>query len=102
MSNAMTETLLLEAKNLRKDYAGRGLGRGKTLNRAVDDVSFTLRPGRTLSIVGESGSGKSTVARMVMRLVEPTAGSIRFEGADWLASRGEALRTARGTVQMQF
>jgi len=94
---------LLEAKNLVKDYAIRGAGWGaKGTQRAVDGVSFTVQRGRTLSIVGESGSGKSTVARMVMRLIEPTSGSLRVDGADWLKIRGAELRCARKKVQLVF
>ncbi|HEY4066915.1 MAG TPA: ATP-binding cassette domain-containing protein [Burkholderiaceae bacterium] len=68
----------------------------------MNDVSFTLAKGRTLSIVGESGSGKSTIARMVMRLVEPTQGAIQIGGEDWLALRGGRLRRARKRIQLVF
>ncbi|MGS1109069.1 ATP-binding cassette domain-containing protein [Achromobacter anxifer] len=70
--------------------------------RAVDDVSFRLNKGRTLSIVGESGSGKSTVARMVMRLLEPTQGRIQLNGRDWLALPRRELRLARQKIQLVF
>jgi peptide/nickel transport system ATP-binding protein len=69
----MTTLPLLEARGLTKDYAGR---------RVVDDVSLTLHRGETLGLVGESGSGKSTVARMVLRLIEPTAGSVLYTPTD--------------------
>ena len=68
----------------------------------VDDVSFTIRRGETLGLVGESGSGKSTVARMLLRLIEPTSGSILFEGRDLLTLRRRALRALRPRIQMVF
>ena len=66
---------LLTVSNLTKRYR-RG---GKIVN-AVDDVSFTIGPGETLALAGPSGSGKSTIARLVLRLIEPDAGAIEFEG----------------------
>jgi ABC-type oligopeptide transport system ATPase subunit len=99
----MTPAPLLQADNLVKDYPLRRAGLGRaTLLRAVDDVSFTLARGRTLSIVGESGSGKSTVARMVMRLIAPTSGTIRINGRDWLGLGGNDLRLARQKIQLVF
>ncbi len=89
---------LLKVERLVKDYVVRG----KSTMRAVNDVSFTLEKGRTLSIVGESGSGKSTVAKMVMRLLEPTQGGIHVNGGDWLALRGRELRLARQKIQLVF
>ena len=65
----------LEVKNLVKDFSIRS-GWRRTSLRAVDDVSFTLVPGRTVALVGESGSGKSTVARMIARLEKPTSGQV--------------------------
>src|SRR3954449_2217510 len=59
--------------------------------RAVDGISFAVRPGRTFGIVGESGSGKTTMALAVMRLVEPTAGRIELDGENLLTLRGDAL-----------
>ncbi|MBV9459310.1 MAG: ABC transporter ATP-binding protein, partial [Bradyrhizobium sp.] len=78
---------LLEAKNLVKHFpASRNLfGRPTSFVRAVDGVSFHVDPGETLALVGESGCGKSTVSRLVLRLIEPDAGSISFEGRDLLA-----------------
>jgi len=69
---------------------------------AVDGVSFAMEPGETLALAGPSGSGKSTVARLVTRLVEPDAGAVSFEGQDWLALRGAALRARRARLQMVF
>ena len=70
---------------------------------AVDDVSFTLQPGRITALVGESGSGKSTIARLLVRLYKPTAGTIELGGRDvTLDRRRRALRTYRSQVQMIF
>ena len=78
-------TPFIEVENLVKHFPiTRGVIFQKRIGevRAVEDVSFTLSHGETLGLVGESGCGKSTTARLVMRLLEPTAGTIRFEGRD--------------------
>ena len=72
------------------------------VSSALDGVSLAIAPGETLGLVGPSGSGKSTLARVVIRLVEPDAGTIGFDGLDWLALSGGALRRARGGMQMVF
>jgi oligopeptide/dipeptide ABC transporter ATP-binding protein len=70
--------------------------------RAVDGVSFAIRRGRTLGLVGESGCGKTTVGRSILRLVEPTGGSVRFDGRDVRATGGAALRGLRRRMQVVF
>jgi peptide/nickel transport system ATP-binding protein len=84
---------LLTAANLVKQYGS---------SRVVDDVSLTLRRGETLGLVGESGSGKSTVARMILRLIEPTAGQVTFDGHDVLAASPRELRALRRRMQIVF
>ncbi|MGP0019945.1 MAG: ABC transporter ATP-binding protein [Candidatus Sulfotelmatobacter sp.] len=96
---------LLEIRNLTKvfphgDSPFGGKSRGEV--RAVDDVSLDIQAGETLGLVGESGSGKSTLGRLVLRLIEPTSGMVRFEGRDLLsASRGE-MRSLRRDLQIIF
>jgi peptide/nickel transport system ATP-binding protein len=70
--------------------------------RAVDDVSLDIEQGETLGLVGESGSGKSTLGRLILRLVEPTSGSVRFGGKDVLTASGEELRKLRRDMQIIF
>jgi ABC-type glutathione transport system ATPase component len=97
---------LLEARDLRKSYARvspmlSGNGGGARFI-AVDGVSFSVSAGETFAIVGESGCGKTTLARMLLRLIEPDSGELRFEGRDLLALRGEQLRVQRRQMQMIF
>ena len=93
---------LLEVEGLKKYYhAPRRWGRASGPPvRAVDGVSFSLARGETLALVGESGCGKTTTARAVTRLVEPTAGTVRFDGEDLLALSPEALRQQRRDLQI--
>jgi peptide/nickel transport system ATP-binding protein len=95
---------ILRVEGLTKHYgAGRGLfARLRPPVRALTDVSFQVARGETLGIVGESGCGKSTLGKAILRLVEPTAGGVRFEGRDLLAMRGSALRAERRHLQMIF
>ncbi|MBY6262645.1 dipeptide ABC transporter ATP-binding protein [Azospirillum sp. 412522] len=95
---------LLEIRDLKKDFPVRGglLGRSVRAVKAVDGVGFTLRRGETLGLVGESGCGKSTVGKLILRLMEPTGGTIRLDGRDMTAARGAVLRDFRRQVQMVF
>ncbi|EFW90881.1 oligopeptide/dipeptide ABC transporter, ATPase subunit [Haladaptatus paucihalophilus DX253] len=98
---------LLEVDGLTKHFADSGgflsgvFGEQKPV-RAVEDVSFTIRKGETLGLVGESGCGKSTLARAILRLVEPTDGTVYFKGENLTALDGEGLRSQRKDVQMIF
>ena len=95
---------VLEVRNLVKHFpVRRGLFRRTVAQvHAVDDVSFDIRPGETLSLVGESGSGKTTTGRCVLRLVEPTSGEVRFEGQDVLGLDRGSLRKLRRKTQVIF
>jgi oligopeptide/dipeptide ABC transporter ATP-binding protein len=95
---------LLEVEGLVKHFvADRSLfGRPTAYVKAVDGVSFRVEAGKTLALVGESGCGKSTVSRLVLRLIEPDAGSVSFEGRDLLAFNAQQLRAFRRDAQIIF
>jgi oligopeptide/dipeptide ABC transporter ATP-binding protein len=96
---------LLRAAGLTKHYpisSGTVLRRTVSLLRAVDDVSFEIGAGETLGLVGESGCGKSTVGRLLLRLVEPTAGHVEFMGDDLVTLAPDALRARRRDMQIIF
>ena len=98
----MAQQPLLEARQLTKVFVRGSFLSGRSTVRAVDDVSLSIDQGDTFGIVGESGSGKSTLARLVMRLVEPTSGTVRFDGRDLLALDTSALRGMRRHMQLVF
>ncbi|HVB98423.1 MAG TPA: ATP-binding cassette domain-containing protein [Candidatus Dormibacteraeota bacterium] len=89
---------LLRVRHLKKTFV---LPDGRQIP-AVDDVDFDLRAGETLAVVGESGCGKTTLARLLVRLLEPDGGQIVFLGRDWLQARGGELRRLRRQMQMIF
>ena len=96
---------LVEIRNLTKVFpiseSAFGAPRGGQV-RAVDDVSLNIERGETLGLVGESGSGKSTLGRMILRLVEPTSGSVAFERTDVLGANASDLRRLRRDMQIIF
>lgn len=98
---------LVEVRNLNKIYSQGESPLGAKLSgrnevRAVDDVSLDIHSGETLGLVGESGSGKSTLGRLILRLIEPTSGSIRFEDRDLLAASHGEMRRLRRDMQIIF
>lgn len=100
----MNNNCILEVKNLKKWFPVKsGLFlRARNYVRAVDDISFKISTGETLGLVGESGCGKSTLARTILRLIEPTAGSIVFEGHDISGISKEEMRKERRNMQIIF
>lgn len=96
--------VLLEVKNLVTQFPIKGGFFGRTVDyfRAVNDVSFTLKKGKTLGLVGESGCGKTTLGRTILRLVEPSSGSIIYNGKDITHIYAEELRLLRRKMQIIF
>jgi peptide/nickel transport system ATP-binding protein len=94
---ALVIPALLDARGLTKEYPREG-----GVTRVVDDVSFAIAPGETLGLVGESGSGKSTVARMLLRLIEPAAGEVCFEGEPLPPASSARMRGLRRRMQIVF
>lgn len=93
----MDDSILVSVRNLKKYFP-----RGKALVHAVEDVSFNIRRGETLGLVGESGCGKSTVARLILRLIDPDGGNIIFDGVDITNIPEKALKPFRKRMQIVF
>jgi peptide/nickel transport system ATP-binding protein len=95
---------LLEVKNLKKYFPIRGgiLSRVVANVKAVEDVSFTVKPGEVVGLVGESGSGKTTAGRAILRLIEPTSGEVNFEGTDVTKLSKSQMREYRKEMQIIF
>jgi oligopeptide/dipeptide ABC transporter ATP-binding protein len=101
----VSNDIALQAVDLVKHFSTGSsgvLGRATSIVQAVDGVSFTLPTGKTLGIVGESGCGKSTLARLVTRLIDPSAGSVILDGVDITTLSGKSLREMRRKLQMIF
>lgn len=101
----MSTEPILDVNELVKHFTvktSRGVRAYKNVVQAVSGVSFSVRPGETLGLVGESGSGKTTVGRCVLRLIEPTAGSVRFQGEELVGMRPDRLRELRRDMQIVF
>ena len=100
----MTAETLLRVEDLKKYFPIRKgvLQRVVGNVRAVDGISFTVRPGETLGVVGESGCGKSTMARTILRLIEPTSGVVEFEGKNVVTLTKSAMREMRREMQIVF
>src|SRR4029077_12845904 len=98
------ESPLVSVRGLTKHFPiKKGLfGKPAGFVRAVDGVSFDVMPGETLGLVGESGCGKSTTGRMILRLIEPTAGSIEFDGIDLVTLDKRQMRKLRRRIQVIF
>ncbi len=102
---AVSAGALVEVRDLVKHFpARRGVvaRRGAGVVHAVDGVSFAVRRGETLGIVGETGCGKTTTARLILRLLDPTSGTIAFDGEDITSARGARLKALRRDMQMVF
>ncbi|MEO3432803.1 ABC transporter ATP-binding protein [Inquilinus sp. CAU 1745] len=97
----MTDTPLLSVRSLAKHFGAGAFRRGPVV-RALDDISFDIAHGEVVGLVGESGSGKTTIGRSVLRLVEPTSGEVRFEGADVTSLSGREMRRQRRRMQYIF
>ena len=103
-ANNQPDDVLVRVRDLSKDFPVKGgiLRRTVANVRAVDNVSLDIRRGETVGLVGESGCGKSTLGRMLVRLLEPTHGSILFDGEDLAVATGDQLTNLRRNVQMIF
>jgi len=107
VATPVSTATLLDVRNLRKSFAASaGIFSSGAVRKpdftAVAGVSFSIAPAETFAIVGESGCGKTTLARMLLRLIEPDCGEIRFDGQDWRGFNSEQLRRHRRQMQMIF
>ncbi|MEJ2240052.1 MAG: ATP-binding cassette domain-containing protein, partial [Gemmatimonadales bacterium] len=93
---------LVAVHDLVKEYQTVGLFRKSGPLRAVDSVSLSIARGESVGLVGESGSGKTTLGRLILRLIEPTAGSVLFDGIDVFALDQGPLRSLRRRMQIVF
>jgi oligopeptide transport system ATP-binding protein len=101
----VSERPLVEAIDLVKHFPVSGgslFGKPAAMVKAVDGVSISIPAGATVGLVGESGCGKSTMGRLLLRLIEPTAGAVAFDGENILALEGRAMRQLRGRMQIVF
>lgn len=100
----MENKVLVECKHLTKEFptTSGSFGKNKATVHAVTDVSLKIYEGETLGVVGESGCGKSTLGRLLIRLLEPTAGEVHFDGVNIGKLKGDELRSARKQMQMVF
>ena len=104
MTLAMGDSSLLEIRDLVKHFPVRAglLSRSRLVVRAVDGISFSVRQGETFGLVGESGCGKTTTGRIVLRLVQPTSGTVRFEGTDVWTMKPSEVKALRRKMQVVF
>ncbi|MDB5840488.1 MAG: oligopeptide transport ATP-binding protein AppF 3 [Herminiimonas sp.] len=104
MTSTIATPPLLEVRDLRKHFAvdSSGFGQPRKVVRAVDGVSLHVNPGETLGLVGESGCGKSTTGRCLVRLLDPTSGSVRFQGKELTTLPSNELRAMRQHMQFIF
>src|SRR5580658_10343098 len=98
----MSETPLLEVRDMVQEYATRSINGRRQVVHAVSGVSLEVRAGETLGIVGESGSGKSTLARAVLRVPPPKSGQVFLEGTDLTKLNRRQLRDELRNIQMVF
>src|SRR6202023_1673041 len=101
MNTQLPHSPVLNVVGLRKEFRVKRGGRARTLV-AVDSVTIDVHPGETVALVGESGSGKSTVARCIVRLIDPTEGAVAVDGRDMVRMTRRELSRAYGDVQMVF